>query len=129
MHHSRLGCVVIDCETDDLADACKFWSAALGGSGSVDPDGKYAPLEVPGGPRVLLQAVDHAPRVHLDIETDNIDGEAERLSALGAKEVARLKGWVVMEAPTGHRYCIVKPQRGDFPGDAAAYSAQSVEAG
>ena len=30
MHKSRLGVVVIDCRTDDLADAARFWSRALG---------------------------------------------------------------------------------------------------
>jgi hypothetical protein len=125
-HRSRIGVIVIDCQTDDLGPATEFWRAALGVSGVVDPDGKYAVLaDRKGYPKLLLQAVDHAPRVHLDIETDDRDAEAARLAALGAREVNRLKGWTVMEAPTGHRFCLVPPQGADFPGDAPIWEAAS----
>ena len=30
MHKSRLGTVIIDCQTDDLGREADFWSAALG---------------------------------------------------------------------------------------------------
>ena len=30
MHRSRLGGLIIDCRTDDLEGAARFWSAALG---------------------------------------------------------------------------------------------------
>ncbi|MEO0683073.1 MAG: VOC family protein [Pseudomonadota bacterium] len=121
-HRSRLGVVVIDCETDDLTEAAAFWSAALGRTVTVDADGQYAQAErTETGPRVLLQRVGHAPRVHIDIETDDREAEVARLEALGAKKIDSLKGWHVMEAPTGHRFCIVKPQTGDFPGDAATW--------
>ncbi len=63
---------------------------------------------------MLVQAVDHPSRVHLDIETDDIEAEVERLEALGARRIAHVKGWWVMEAPTGHRFCVVRPQRPDF---------------
>jgi hypothetical protein len=56
--------------------------------------------------------VDHESRVHLDIEADDLDAEVKRLEALGAKRVAFVKRWWVMEAPTGHRFCVVRPQRG-----------------
>ncbi len=94
----------------------------LGMEGEIDERGKYAVFDGHAGyPRVLLQAVDHEPRVHLDFETDDTDAEAERLKALGAKEVARIKTWIVMEAPTGHRFCLVQPQGEDFPGDAKEF--------
>jgi hypothetical protein len=63
---------------------------------------------------VLVQAVDHTSRVHIDIETNDIEAEALRLEALGAKRVAHVKRWWVMEAPTGQRFCVVSPQRPDF---------------
>ncbi|MCB1490419.1 MAG: VOC family protein [Rhodobiaceae bacterium] len=116
MHHSRLGVIVIDCQTDDLSEGLTFWTGALGVEGEIDDDGKYAVLDMPGdGPRVLLQAVDHESRVHLDIESDDKDAEVDRLTALGAKVVARVKRWIVMEAPTGQRFCVVNPQTADFP--------------
>ena len=112
-HKSRIGCIVIDCQTDDLTQACAFWSAALGKEGKIDPDGKYAQFDGHEGyPKVLLQAVDHAPRVHLDIETDDQGAEATRLAALGAERIGAVRSWTVMQAPTGHRFCLVGPQGG-----------------
>ncbi|HUF86226.1 MAG TPA: VOC family protein [Thermohalobaculum sp.] len=121
MHRSRIGAVCIDCRTEDLAEATAFWSGVLGVEGRVADDGKYVSFEGLTGPRVELQAVDHAPRVHLDFETDDREAEAARLKALGAMEVARIKDWIVMQAPTGHRFCLIKPQGDDFPGDAARW--------
>ena len=37
-----------------------------------------------------------------------------RLEALGAKRVAQIKTWWVMEAPTGQRFCVIRPQSEDF---------------
>jgi hypothetical protein len=37
-----------------------------------------------------------------------------RLEALGAKRVAKVHTWVVMQAPTGQRFCVVRPQSKDF---------------
>lgn len=119
-HRSRIGVVCIDCRTEDLTDAVAFWSAALRMQGRIDERGKYAVFDDNKGyPKVLLQAVDHDPRVHLDIETEDKDAEVARLQRLGAREIARLKTWIVMEAPTGHRFCIVGPQGDDWPGEAA----------
>jgi predicted enzyme related to lactoylglutathione lyase len=118
-HRSRIGVIVIDCQTSDLGPATEFWKKALGVSGKVDDDGKYAVLaDRAGYPKILLQSVDHDPRVHLDIETDDREAEAARLEAIGAVVVNRVKSWIVMEAPTGHRFCLVGPQGDDFPGDA-----------
>jgi hypothetical protein len=51
----------------------------------------------------------------LDIETDDIEAEVQRLEALGAKRVKQIHTWWVLEAPTGQRFCVVRPQRPDFP--------------
>jgi len=114
-HKSRIGVIVIDCKTDELSDALAFWSRALSCEGHIDARGKYAILaNGDGEPRVLLQAVGHEPRVHLDIETDDREAEVARLEALGAKRVETLPRWTIMEAPTGHRFCLCGPQRPDF---------------
>ena len=60
----------------------------------------------------------HDSRVHLDIETDDLEAERARLEKLGAKLVARVKSWIVMEAPTGHRFCLVHPGRSGFRDEA-----------
>ena len=115
MHHSRLSSLIIDCKAGDLSEAAHFWSAALGRPirMGVDPaQDKYIPLEMHDDePVVELQKVDHESRVHLDIESDDVEAEARRLEALGAKRVAAIKTWVVMEAPTGQRFCVIRPQR------------------
>jgi catechol 2,3-dioxygenase-like lactoylglutathione lyase family enzyme len=119
MHHSRLCTLVLDCRVDDLAAAAEFWSRALGkpiASLDQDGDGRYAELETAEDePIILLQRVDHEARVHLDIETDSLEAEARHLEALGATRVAfRHNRWWVMQAPTGHRFCIVQRQRATF---------------
>ncbi len=110
-HRTRLGCIVIDTPADRVDEAAAFWAAVLGGRAEVDAEGKYAEIGGQGDMKVLVQAVDHAARVHLDIEADDKEAEVARLERLGARAVARIQGWIVMEAPTGHRFCIVKPQQ------------------
>jgi hypothetical protein len=118
MHKSRLGALIIDCRTDDLMAQAKFWADALGYR-VVRPrtnwDGKYIGLRGPGGElKIMVQRVGHESRVHLDIETDNFAAEIARLEELGARRVQDFPRWVVMEAPSGHRFCVVNPQRPDF---------------
>jgi len=118
MHKSRIAGFIIDCNTPDLDAAAAFWSQALGYplAPFEGDQGIYRHLDT-GGPaemHVEIQKVDHPSRVHLDIETDDIEAEATRLEGLGAKKVKRFPRWWVMEAPTGHRFCIVHPQRTDF---------------
>ncbi|MGX0877764.1 hypothetical protein ACSSV4_002457 [Roseovarius sp. MBR-154] len=121
-HKSRISVVCIDCKTEDLTGAAEFWSAMLGKKGEIDERGKYVQFDGhTGHPKVLLQAVDHAPRVHLDIETDDKEAECARLKSLGATEIDRIRSWIVMEAPTGHRFCLVGPQGDDWPGDATEF--------
>jgi len=114
MHRSRLSTFVIDCRTQDVAAAARFWSAALGRKvkDTVDEPG-YLELESrENEPILLVQGVDHDSRIHLDIESDDLEAEVKRLEALGAKRIAFVKRWWVLEAPTGQRFCVVNPQRG-----------------
>ncbi len=118
MHKSRLAAIVIDSRCDDLDGEAAFWGAALGwpvSSPSGDGADRYRDINGPADqPQVLLQKVDHESRVHLDIETDDIEAEVRRLESLGAKRVAQIRRWWVMEAPSGQRFCVVPPQRADF---------------
>lgn len=113
-HHSRLAGFIIDCEGGSLGEAAGFWSQALG-LPVLDPDedglDKYARLDGSGlGLHIEVQKVQHPSRVHLDVESDDIEAEAARLVALGASEVARPHQgrWIVLQAPTGHRFCVVR---------------------
>jgi predicted enzyme related to lactoylglutathione lyase len=118
MHKSRLAGFIIDCQTQDLEAAARFWSAALGLASEVEGAGDpalYRRLATAADqPHVEVQKVTHASRVHLDIEADDIEAEVRRLEALGATRVAQVKRWWVMQAPTGQRFCVVRPQRPDF---------------
>jgi hypothetical protein len=120
MHKSRLGALIIDCQTDDLEREAEFWSAALGGE-AVRPDtgGRYIDVRGdPGDPHVILQRVEHPSRVHIDIESDDIEAEVRRLEALGAGVVEKRERWTVMQAPSGHRFCIIGPRRDGFEDEA-----------
>ncbi len=119
MHRSRLAAFVIDCKVEDIGKAAAFWSAALGREVKPveSPDDKYRELSATSDePQVLLQQVEHDSRIHLDIESDDLEAEVTRLEALGAKRIGFVKRWWVMEAPTGQRFCVVNPQRGPLDG-------------
>ncbi len=117
-HRSRLAGFIIDCQTEDLDGAAAFWSAALGMP--IDPhddpaEGDYVHLDAaPAELHVEVQKVSHPSRVHLDIESDDIPAEVARLEALGAKRLSAIKTWVVMESPTGQRFCVVRKQNPGF---------------
>lgn len=125
MHHSRLCAVLIDCKTADVEKAAEFWGEALGRP--VDSEhpgsrGNYRMLETQTDePIVQIQRVEHESRVHIDIETDDIPAEVGRLEKLGARVVDRLERWVVMQAPTGQRFCVVRVQRPGFPKNASRW--------
>ena len=111
MHKSKLGGFIIDCKTDDLPRAADFWSAALGMPVRELPGSEgelYRKLEEPHlGLSIEVQKVDHPSRVHLDIETDDIEAEvappggsgsqtgragSELVGAGGADRAALLRG-------------------------------------
>ena len=123
MHKSKLVTAVIDCQADDLTEAARFWSAALGRKAAPSDDPATEKYVLLGSGKeeliVLLQKVPHASRVHIDIESDDVEAEVARLEALGAKRIGKIKTWWVMEAPTGHHFCVVRPQRdGKMPDQA-----------
>jgi hypothetical protein len=116
MHKSRLAGFIIDCDCDDLNVAANFWSDALGYRTIPDADdSKYVTLETgENDPYIEVQRVSHQSRVHLDIETDDIEAEVIRLEKLGARRVEQIRGWWVMQAPTGQKFCVVRPQKKSF---------------
>jgi hypothetical protein len=122
MHKSRLAGFIIDCRTEDLEAAARFWGEALG----LEPERLPASAEAlyrrlrtePDALHIEVQQVEHESRVHLDIEADDIEAEVRRLEALGARRIANVQQWVVMQAPTGQRFCVVRVQRSDFDANA-----------
>lgn len=111
MHHSRLAGFIIDCQGVTPSQSVQFWSAALGmphKPSLANEDAGYALLDTGAYQlHIETQQVAHESRVHLDIESDDVEAEASRLEKLGATRVKKVRNWWVMQAPTGHRFCVV----------------------
>ena len=117
-HRSRLAHFVID--VDDLDEGARFWQGALDATeGSVIEASRhvYRKLQLPDSEiRVLLQHTDDPKtskeRMHLDIETDDVEAEVQRLEALGATrqehQTARGFDFWVMEDPFGNEFCVLQ---------------------
>lgn len=94
MHRSRLSTLLIDVPADQAAPSAAFWSAALGAPAHSPPgEPQFHTLQgaVPDLV-VAVQAVRDATRYHVDIETDDVAAEVQRLTELGAVEVSSWQG-------------------------------------
>ena len=123
-HKSRLCAIMIDCSPDGMDEGVGFWSKALNMPPRAvkDASDPYVFLEGrAGGFFVLLQRVEDDARIHLDFETDDVEAEVRRLEALGARRKEQMDSFWIMEAPSGHVFCVVPPQTDDFPGDAQVW--------
>ncbi len=109
MHRSRVSTLLIDAPAGDAPRAAAFWAGALGGEATPVPGEEQftsLPHAVPGLV-TAVQAVDDAPRYHLDFETDDLDAETDRLVALGAVEVGRWLDCRTLRVPGGHLVCVI----------------------
>ena len=117
-HRSRLCHIVIDC--DDLDAAVRFWAAALGATEQPVAEASrhvYRQLKLPDSDvRVLLQHTNDAKtskeRVHIDLETDDVEAEVQRLEALGAKrwdhQLERGYDFWVLRDPWENEFCVLQ---------------------
>ena len=117
MHRSRLSGIMIDCSADTMEAGVAFWQQALGGTvrRSEDATSPYVALEGVSGWQIGMQRVHDTQRIHLDIETDNVEAEVQRLETLGARRKAQVDSWWILEAPSGHLFCVVPAQSNTFP--------------
>jgi predicted enzyme related to lactoylglutathione lyase len=117
---------VLDCTDPERLAA--FWAPALGYV-NLGTAGSYVALFPDGrpGPKLLLQRVPEPKtvknRMHLDVEVDDIEAEADRLVALGATRVSEApcsehgSTWMLMNDPEGNEFCICDAgARGSRPG-------------
>jgi predicted enzyme related to lactoylglutathione lyase len=106
--------IVLDCA--DAEAAGRFWSAALGYR-VLGAEAQYcllAPPDGQAGTRLVLQQVAEPKtvknRVHLDLIASDIEAEAARLVALGARrgDVFSELGhrWIAMLDPEGNEFCV-----------------------
>ncbi|MEV0428824.1 VOC family protein [Micromonospora sp. NPDC050495] len=109
MHRSRLVGILIDTPAAHVDATVSFWSAALGAQPYPAPGEEQftALIDAAPGLFTVVQAVDDAPRYHVDIETDDLEAEVARLTALGAELVTRWKDAFTLRAPGGHLLCVV----------------------
>lgn len=115
MHRSRIGIVLVD-HPEPVYDAARdFWAGVQGVEPTYGWDGPYASIGQLGSLNMEVQRTGEGtpPRVHLDIETDDVAAEVARLEALGARVVARPDEFVIMNDPGGLVFCVVQVQTGD----------------
>lgn len=123
--------LVLDCS--DLDRSTRFWTAVLGyvegeddgggegedgGGGDSNPYRSLVPV-TGQGIELLLQRVPEKKgtknRLHLDLRTRDLEGELQRVRALGATIVTQdpieEDGWVwyVLADPDGNELCVVRP--------------------
>ena len=120
LHRSRVAHLVVD--VGDLERGTAFWSAALGAAEEpLNPESSkvYRRLRLPDAPvRVLLQLTtdpkSHKERMHLDLETDDVEAEVRRLEALGATrwshQQERGHDFWVMRDPWGNEFCVLQTE-------------------
>ncbi|WP_306205125.1 VOC family protein [Actinoplanes sp. RD1] len=109
MHRSRLYGLFLDTPDADAAGA--FWSGVFGTPAAPDPHEPQFRMLAGAFPglAVGVQQIGPGdePRYHVDIETDDIDAETARLTALGAVEINRWLDCHILRAPGGHLLCVI----------------------
>lgn len=112
----KLANVTFDC-ADTLALA-RFWSQALGLPIRDGANGYFAALDGgPAGPTWLFLLVPEGKtaknRMHVDLESDDMATEVERLVGLGARPVGEKHEygmtWTVLHDPEGNEFCVSGP--------------------
>jgi Glyoxalase-like domain len=115
--------LLIDVEASAFRRGVRFWSEALGAPARHSGDPRDPFIELPaasGDVHVELQRINGPGRYHLDLFAPNVDAEARRLEELGATKVKREESWWVMQAPTGHLFCVIPesvPEPDDYDDD------------
>ena len=108
-HFSRLFKVVIDVPTDDHDRELLLWEAALGQPLLRLDHPEYHGATLHGQDFWLLmqRLGEGTARVHVDIHTDDLAAEVDRLERLGAERVELAHSWWVMRDPAGLLFCVI----------------------
>ena len=85
-HRILLSTLVIDAPVEVRDRTVEFWATALGAEATATPMPQYHILHGAAAPnRMVVQGVDTGtPAVHIDIHTDDLDAEVQRLTDGGA---------------------------------------------
>ncbi|WP_225840196.1 VOC family protein [Streptomyces sp. NK08204] len=113
---AKLGVVVLDCP--DPRALAGFYAGVLGGT--VEGDGEWVDLKMPGGQALAFQradgytapkwpAPDDSQQFHLDLVVEDLDAAEEGVLKLGARPLDtadRSRTWRVYADPAGHPFCL-----------------------
>ena len=118
MHRSRIGLVLIDHPEEDSEAALSFWGGVQGvtpAQGDADMP-EYRSLGTIGTVALESQRTGAGtpPRLHLDIETDDVPAEVARVLALGATVLEERKSYTILRDPAGLVFCVVPVQTGEL---------------
>jgi predicted enzyme related to lactoylglutathione lyase len=117
MHRSRIGLVLIDHPEEAWEEALAFWAGVQGvtPTGGDEESSAYRSLGAIGSVALESQRTGPGtpPRLHLDIETDDVTAEVARVLTLGARVLDEREGYTVLEDPAGLVFCVVPVQTGD----------------
>lgn len=115
MHRSRIGVVLVDHPASEWEAGLAFWAGVQGATPTTGEDETYRLIGGIGGAKLESQRTGDGtpPRVHLDIETDDVRAEIARVTALGARIETDHDTWAVLADPTGLPFCVVPVQTGE----------------
>ena len=109
----------IDCA--DAAALAGFWSEALGRPVNPGADAEHAAIDATdpaSGPRLSFQKVPEPKtaknRLHLDLRTDRLETESDRLTGLGATAIRSFDRptirWITFADPEGNEFDLITAQ-------------------
>jgi len=117
MHRSRIGLVLIDHPEEDAERGLAFWAGVQGVTPTGEDEGspEYRSVGTIGSVALEHQRTGPgtAPRVHLDIESDDVAAEVARVLALGATVLEDRDGYTILQDPAGMVFCVVPVQTGE----------------
>jgi len=116
-HRSRLAILLLDLPPGQHAAGQAFWSAATGRPAEPDAtDDRWSSLgSFADGFHLEVQRTGAGtpPRWHVDVETDDVEAEVQRLESLGARRLADMGGFWQLTDPAGLVFCVVGVQTGE----------------
>ncbi|MDT4893074.1 MAG: hypothetical protein QOE97_2109 [Pseudonocardiales bacterium] len=119
---TRTTALGISFDAHDAAKVAQFWADTLGrrvADGADAHDAVVLPSDlVDAGPRLAFHQVPEGKtvknRVHLDLATEDLDGETARLTGLGATVVNTISGqarWITFADPEGNEFDLVRDEK------------------
>jgi glyoxalase superfamily protein len=100
----------LDVPTELAPRLREFWSRVTGWpeSSARGDRGRFRSLLPPQGRAYLrVQELDEPPRVHVDLMSHDLAGDAARLEVLGADRVLTLDDVEILRSPAGQVFCLV----------------------